>query len=211
MANATRSSNRRPGAARPRIYLAGPMVFYPDPDATFAAMKKLCAKHGLEGVAPIDNQIELKGITPGKRLIREIVKADIALMGRLDGGLFCVDGFRRAPDMDPGTAFEIGYMNAQGKPLCGWTEDGRLYPVKVKDYFKRVFGEALHVTKANPKGGTSGSARDPDEILVHSQGCMQNGMMHIGIELSGGKIFADPDWRVAFDCAAAHLATLFRR
>jgi nucleoside 2-deoxyribosyltransferase len=197
-------------SARPRIYLAGPMVFYPDPEKTFRAMKRICARHKLEGVAPIDNQIALQGIAPGKGLIRAIVKADIALMDRLDAGLFCLDGFRRAPDMDPGTAFEIGYMAARGKPLAGWTEDGRLYPVKVADYFKRVFHEPLRVTKANPKGGTSGSKRDPDDILVHSQGCVQNGMMHIGIELGGGKVFADADWRVAFDRAAAHLAKHFK-
>jgi nucleoside 2-deoxyribosyltransferase len=197
-------------AALPTIYLAGPMVFYPDPAATFRAMKKICREHGLKGVAPIDNQLEMQRRKPGKALIRDIVKADIALMERLDGGLFCMDGFRRAPDMDPGTAFEIGYMSARGKPICGWTEDGRAYPAKVEDYFKRVFGEQLHVTKANSKGGTSGSKRDPDDILVHSQGCVQNGMMQIGIELGGGKVFACPDWRVAFGAAAAHLAKLFR-
>ena len=192
----------------PRVYLAGPMVFYPDPEATFVEMKALCARYGLEGVAPIDNQLELKGYKPGKKLIHDIVKADIALMNRLDAGLFCVDGFRRAPDMDPGTAFEIGYMSAQGKPLCGWTEDGRIYADKVEAYFKNVFKERLHKTPANMKGGTSGSSRDPDEILVHSEGCVQNGMVHIGIELSGGKVCADPDWRKAFAAACRQLARM---
>lgn len=195
-------------AARPKIYLAGPMVFYPDPEKAFRAMKRICAKHKLDGVAPTDNQIALHGIKPGKALIREIVKADIALMDRLDGGLFCLDGFRRAPDMDPGTAFEVGYMNARGKPLCGWTADGRAYPAKVRDYYKRVYGEKLHQAAANDKGGTSGERRDPDDILVHSAGCVQNGMIHIGVELSGGRVFANPDWRVAFDAAASHLAKL---
>jgi len=194
--------------SRPKIYLAGPMVFYPDPERTFAAMKRICARHRLEGVAPTDNQIALEGQKPGKPLIRAIVKADIALMDRMDAGLFCLDGFRRAPDMDPGTAFEIGYMNAQGKPLAGWTEDGRLYPAKVADYFKRVFNEPLHDTAANDKGGTSGDRRDPDNILVHSAGCVQNGMVHIGIELNRGKVFAHRDWRIAFDAAATHLASL---
>ena len=195
--------------SRPKVYLAGPMVFYPDPEKTFAAMKRICARHRLEGVAPIDNQVALQGLKPGKRLIRAIVKADIALMDRMDAGLFCLDGFRRAPDMDPGTAFEIGYMNAQGKALAGWTEDGRSYPAKVADYFKRVFNEPLHDTPANDKGGTSGDRRDPDNVLVHSAGCVQNGMMHIGIELNRGRVFAHQDWRVAFDAAAIHLARLF--
>ncbi len=197
-------------SARPRIYLAGPMVFYPDPEATFRAVKRICARHRLEGVAPTDNQIALQGIKPGKALIRAIVRADIALMDRMDAGLFCLDGFRRAPDMDPGTAFEIGYMAAQAKPLCGWTADGRAYPAKVADYFKRVFDERLRVAPANAKGGTSGDKRDPDGILVHSQGCVQNGMTQIGIELGGGKVFADPDWRAAVDRAAAHLAKMLR-
>ncbi|MGH6981000.1 MAG: nucleoside 2-deoxyribosyltransferase [Stellaceae bacterium] len=194
--------------ARPKVYLGGPMVFYPDPDATFDAMKRICARHRLEGVAPIDNQIALRGVKPGKTLIRAIVAADIALMDRLDGALFCLDGFRRAPDMDPGTAFEVGYMTARGKPSCGWTGDGRSYPVKVADYFKSVFGGSLHDAKANATGGTSGGKRDPDGILVHSQGCVQNGMVHVGIELGGGRVFADRDWRVAFDRAATRLAKM---
>lgn len=196
-------------AARPKVYLAGPMVFYPNPAATFRAMKKICRDHGLQGVAPTDNQRGLAVRKPSKALIRDIVLADIDLMNRLDGGLFCLDGFRRAPDMDPGTAFEIGYMSAQGKPMCGWTADGRAYPTKVADYFRRVFGEALHGAGANATGGTSGERRDPDEILVHSQGCVQNGMTQIGIERSGGKVFADPDWRRAFSRAAARLGALF--
>jgi len=198
----------RKAASRPKIYLAGPMVFYPDPQKTFAAMKRICARHRLEGVAPSDNQVALQDLKPGKRLIRAIVKADIALMDRMDAGLFCMDGFRRAPDMDPGTAFEIGYMNARGKPLAGWTNDGRLYPAKVADYFKRVFDAPLHDAPAS-REGLSGHRRDPDNILVHSTGCVQNGMTHIGIELNRGKVFADRDWRVAFDAAAAHLARLF--
>ncbi len=198
------------GSARPTVYLAGPMVFYPNSESTFRALKKICREHGLEGVAPIDNQVDLQGRKAGKALIRDIVEADIALMDRLDGGLFCVDGFRRAPDMDPGTAFEIGYMSARGKPMCGWTQDGRSYPQKVENYFKRVFGAPLRPAVASPTGGTSGAKRDPDNILVHSQGCVQNGMVHIGIERGGGKVFANPDWRVAFDLAAAHLAKMFR-
>ena len=194
--------------ARPKVYLAGPMVFYPDAEATFRAMKRICARHGLAGVAPTDNQAALRGIKPGKTLMRAIVKADLALMDRLDGGLFCLDGFRRAPDMDPGTAFEIGYMAARGKPGCGWTADGRSYPLKVAAYFRRNFGATLHTADPNRRGGTSGAARDPDDILVHSQGCVQNGMVHVGIELGGGRVFADIDWRVAFDRAAAHLAKM---
>jgi nucleoside 2-deoxyribosyltransferase len=197
--------------ARPTIYLAGPTVFEPDPEASFAAMKAICARHGLEGVSPLDNQIGLEGIAPGRDLLRRIVSADIALMRRLDGGVFCLDGFRGAPEMDAGTAFEIGYMVALGKPVAGWTRDPRLYPLKVRNYFERTTGAALVATEAGAKGGTSGLLRDPHGMLVHSEGCVQNAMTEIGIELAGGAVFADAEWTVAFDAAVALLAGKFAR
>lgn len=192
-------------AARPTVYLAGPMVFLPDPAATFDVMRAICARHGLEGVAPLDAQFELAGLAPGHDTLLAIVRADRDLMQRLDAGLFCLDPFRRCPEMDPGTAVEIGYMHALGKPMAGWTRDGRPYPVKVADYF-HARGERLLPTAANAIGGTSGDLRDPDGMLVHSEGMLQNGMAPGFIELAGGAVFADADWEVAFDAAARHLA-----
>jgi nucleoside 2-deoxyribosyltransferase len=199
------------GPDRPSVYLAGPMVFEPDPAAIFAAMKAICAEHGLAGIAPLDDQAGLEGVAPGRALVSAIVRADIALMRRLDAGLFCLDGFRRGPEMDPGTAFEIGFMCALGKPLAGWTRDPRPYPERVAAFFRDTFGLALSPTDAGPIGGTSGVLRDPDGSLVHSEGCLQNAMTEIGIELGGGRVFADPDWRVAFAQAAANLAERLRR
>ena len=190
----------------PSVYLAGPMIFEPDPAAIFAAMKTICARHGLDGVSPLDNQLALEGQAPGRALVERIVAADIALMHRLDAGLFCLDGFRRGPEMDPGTAFEIGYMHALGKPLAGWTRDTDDYPARVRAFFARTFG--LELVEDLRGGVRSGVLRDPDGILVHSEDCAQNAMCEIGIARSGGAIYADADWTVAFDRAAAGLASL---
>lgn len=192
--------------AAPRVYLGGPMVFEPDPAAVFIRMKRLCTQFGLAGVAPLDNQIGLEGMPPGKPLLQRIVTADIALMQQLDAGIFCLDGFRRGPEMDPGTAFEIGYMHALGKPLAGWTRDPRPYPAKVADFFNETCGQGLTGTEPGDTGGTSGLLRDPDGVLVHSEGCVQNAMVHVGIELAGGVVCADPDWEKAFAGALASLA-----
>jgi nucleoside 2-deoxyribosyltransferase len=189
-----------------RVYLAGPMVFSPAPEAAFHRMKALCRRHGLSGVSPLDNQIGLEGMAPDRGLLERIVTADIALMDTLDGGLFCLDGFRRSPEMDPGTAFEIGYMRALKKPIAGWTRDKRDYPTKVRDYFDDVFGLKLATTEPGAKGGTSGTMRDPDGMLVHSQTCLQNAMIDIGIATAGGQVFAHPDWEIAFERAATCLA-----
>jgi nucleoside 2-deoxyribosyltransferase len=194
----------------PAIYLAGPTVFAPDPEHIFDQMKTICRRHGLLGVSPLDNQIGLEGLPPDRDLLRRIVRADLELMDRLDGGVFCLDGFRRSPEMDPGTAFEVGYMRALNKPIAGWTRDGRDYPAKVAAYFADTFGLTLAGTAAGATGGTSGTARDPDGILVHSAGCLQNAMIDCGIESAGGAVFADPAWEIAFEQAVRSVAKRFQ-
>lgn len=181
--------------SRPRLYLAGPTVFEPDP-------KAICTRHGLDGVSPPDNQIELHCIRPGRPLAEAIVDADIALMHGVDAGIFCLDSFRRGPEMDPGTAFEIGTMHALGKPPAGWTRDGRLG----SDRVAACFDGALTVTPPGVAGGTSGALRDPDGVLVHSEGCYQNAMTDMAIARSSSIVAADPEWAVAFEQAVRHLA-----
>lgn len=193
-----------------RVYLAGPMVFEADPVAIFDRMKTLCVARGVVGIAPLDNQIGLEGIAPGKCLLERIVRADIALMDELDAAVFCLDGFRRGPEMDAGTAFEVGYMRALGKPIAGWTQDTRPYPQRVADFFSSAFGRGLTRTSAGPIGGTSGLLRDPDGILVHSEGCVQNAMVHVGIELTGGIVAADMNWERAFGAAVTSVVEQLR-
>jgi nucleoside 2-deoxyribosyltransferase len=187
------------------IYLAGPMVFYADPPAVFNVMKEICEKHGFEGRAPIDNQMGLEGKDADENLMREIAKADFDLMDKCDLGLFCLDPFRRCPEMDPGTAVEIGYMYAQGKRLSGWTADGSLYPEKVRRFLQSNFGERADSSAANEEGASSGNQRDSQGLLLHSAGMVQNLMTQGAIELSGGKVFADKQWQSAFEKAVIDL------
>lgn len=194
-----------PSSPPPRIYLAGPMVFYEDL-SVFDVMKEICVRHGLQGYAPADNQLGLEGASPGKETAAKIVAADFDLMDKLDGAVFCLNPFRRSTEMDPGTAVEIGYMKALKKPMAGWTTDGRPYPEKVRTFFKN---ESMAKTSANPKGGTSGSERDPDGILIHSEGLVQNAMTQSGIELAGGKVFAHENWKQAFEAAVMNVAAQF--
>jgi nucleoside 2-deoxyribosyltransferase len=193
---------------RPTVYLAGPMVFYQDL-SVFEPMKDICARHGLDGFAPLDNQIDLRQLAPGKATVTKIAAADFELMSRLDGALFCLDPFRRGTEMDTGTAVEIGFMiGLGGKKMAGWTTDGRPYPEKVHAFFN---GEGIVGTAPNNRGGISGASRDPDGVLIHSEGGpVQNGMAHCGIELNGGKVYAHQNWRAAFEAAAINLARQFR-
>jgi nucleoside 2-deoxyribosyltransferase len=112
--------------------------------------------------------------------------------------------------MDAGTAFEVGYMKASGKPIAGWTKDPRPYPQRVADFFRVTFGQELTQTEAGAVGGTSGLSRDPDGVLVHSENCVQNAMVHISIELAGGIVAADADWERAFSLAVASVVEQLR-
>ena len=188
-----------------RIYLAGDIVFRPGARHIYARMKAICADLGLQGVAPLDGQAAAAGLPPGDATLMAIVAADRDLMDACDAGLFCLDPFRRAPDMDPGTAVEIGYMFAQGKRLAGYTVDGRHYPQKVADFFARS-GETLRPRAPSAQPGSSGAMDDPDGVMVHSQGMVQNGMTEGFIRLSGGRVFASEDLFEAFRQAASHLA-----
>ncbi|GBR47656.1 nucleoside 2-deoxyribosyltransferase [Neokomagataea thailandica] len=189
----------------PKVYLAGDLVFRPDALSIFRQLKLICADYGLIGVAPFDGQEEARHLPPGRETILAFVRADRDLMDECDAGLFCVDPFRRSADMDPGTAVEIGYMHAQRKPLEAYTVDRRSYPQKVEDYWGSVFKAPLR-PRVESDVPSSGAMEDPDGMLVHSEGMLQNGMVDGFIMFSGGKISSADDFFDAFCLAAQRLA-----
>lgn len=197
-------------SVRLKVYIAGPMVFYPDAAQRFLEMKRILSDCGLEGCAPLDNQLGLETATPGRELARAIYQADEGLMRKVDGAIFNIDPFRRGTEMDPGTAFEVGYCKALGLPLVGWTVDARSYPEKVRSFMRDAFSLGLQETVPNASGATSGALRDADGILVHSEGLYQNLMIEMAIEAAGGNTFAAPEWQVAFAQAGQCLAGLLR-
>jgi nucleoside 2-deoxyribosyltransferase len=191
-----------PETSCPRVYLAGPMVFYPDPEATFEIMKLICRQEGLEGVAPVDGQVSLEGIAPGRDLYRRIVEADFRLMDACDAALVCLNPIHGAVEMDAGTAVEIGYLYARGKPMSGWTTETATFGERIRSHC----GPTV-TSEANETGATSGLERDARGLLVHSSELLQHGMAQMPIEMSGGRVFsAGAGWSRAFRNAAGDLA-----
>ena len=111
------------------VYLAGPDVFLPNPLQAAAAKKAICEKYRLTGQFPFDNTLELAQLLPFEAGLA-IYKSNIALMDRCDLIIANMTPFRGV-SMDVGTAFEMGYMAAQGKPVYGYSNDGRLYGDRV--------------------------------------------------------------------------------
>ena len=112
-----------------KIYLAGPDVFLPDPLKIAEAKKKICAKYGFRGIFPLDNVLDLSNLSLFESGVK-IYQNNIKLMDNCDLIIANMTPFR-GPSMDVGTAFELGYMTAQGKPIFAYTNDDRLYGDRV--------------------------------------------------------------------------------
>lgn len=123
-----------------KVYLAGPDVFFPDALEFMAKKAEMAARYGLQALNPGDNILEFK--TTAEQLGFAINAADEALMDEADAIIANLTPFR-GTSADVGTAYELGYMAAQGKPLYGYTNDARVFSDRI-DLWNAEAG-AMHV------------------------------------------------------------------
>lgn len=154
-----------------RIYLAGPEVFFPDAVQQGEAKKRICAEYGFEGVYPLDNAIEGAAHLPPQELARRISHGNERLMRSCDLVIANCTPFRSI-SIDAGTAFEIGFMQALGKPVLGYSNT-------TADYATRVRATAAAV----------GHVWDPQSSAadIEDFGLAENLMIAIAILDAGGE------------------------
>ena len=107
---------------KPKLYLAGPEVFLPNATEMAENQRQLCEQYGFIGLHPMDNNIE--PIDLGDQSIQtavQIYRGDISHIRECDIVVANCNAFRGVP-IDDGTAYEIGYGNALGKPAYGYIE-----------------------------------------------------------------------------------------
>lgn len=148
--------------ARPKVYLAGPEVFLRKAVEVGAAKVEICARHGLDGKYPLDASLKLDDLTPAQQAYA-IARANEALMDQCDAAIANMTPFR-GPGMDPGTAYEIGFMRGRGMPVFGYSNHH--LPL-----FERV-------RKFNPKPLKYRSGSDPTMAFedAHKLGIEQFGL-----------------------------------
>ena len=110
---------------RVKVYLAGPDVFFPNARQIGSEKKRICQEFGFEGFFPLDN--ELPTVDLGKdRAAEAIFRANCEAMDAAHLLIANMMPFRGV-SIDAGTAFELGYMYAQGKPVFGYGGDDLTY------------------------------------------------------------------------------------
>lgn len=160
------ASRGRPGqSGGMRVYLAGPEVFLPDSEAIGVRKIEVCRRHGLTGVYPGDTALDLSGLAPrvaGQRIYgcnRDLMKGCDAVIANMTPF--------RGPSMDVGTAFELGYFAALGRPVLGYSNTTRPFAGRVLAHFG-----------LDPAPGDGGPpARDPQGLAIEAFDMADNLML----------------------------------
>jgi len=155
-------------ATTPRIYLAGPDVFLPDAATVGALKSAVCLEFGLDGGFPLDNALALDHLTKTEQA-REISLSNESLMRSCSAVLANMTPFRGA-GMDSGTAFEMGFMRALGRPVFGYTN-------AVADYADRA--------RAVRQLGFIDEDFDGEEMDIEDFGLAENLMLAVAVSETG--------------------------
>lgn len=156
-----------------KVYLAGPDVFLPDALAMAERKRAICAAHGLEGVFPVDAHPEHPR-TSEVPLWLWIYRRNEAHMRDADAVIANLTPFR-GPSADAGTVYELGFMRALGKRVCGYSN-------VAADFVPRTLG----FLGAAARRDAEGRWRDAAAMAVEDFGLADNLMIDGGIHEAGG-------------------------
>ena len=177
---------------RPRVYLAGPDVFFPEPESWAARKKEICARHGLTGISPLDEYPDEPAEWASLPLWRKIAARNEAHIRSCHGLIANLTPFR-GPSADVGTVYEVGFARALGLKVFG-------YALASTGFLQRT--RASLGEKAVP--GPDGTWLDGDGLLLEDFGLFDNLMIEGGIAGAGGALIVE-------DIAGWRDLTLFER
>lgn len=139
------------------VYLAGPGVFRHDAPVFAAMLKELCGARGLSALWPLDNVIDEAAERAAQA--DAIRRANEAMIRQAAAVVADISPFR-GPNMDPGTAYEIGFALALGKPVFAYSADRRSL-----------------LARTAPALAADGIGRDHAGLLVEDFGLPENLMI----------------------------------
>jgi nucleoside 2-deoxyribosyltransferase len=159
-----------------KAYLAGPDVFLPNAHEHAAAKIAICARYGIVGRAPLDEE---PGILPDDTAWRLIFKKDVEMMEECAIVIANLTPFR-GPSADAGTLIEVGWFFGRGRPVFGYSNSATPFAAR----------SAAHVAACpDPLAG----------LALEGFGLPDNLMIPGAVETGGLPIFVPEDGDKAFD------------
>jgi nucleoside 2-deoxyribosyltransferase len=149
-----------------KVYLAGPEVFLPDAVDIGRRKAELCTRHGLTGLYPLDNSVDVAA----KAASLKIFRGNEAMMNEADAIIANLTPFR-GPGADAGTVYELGYMAGRGKLCLGYSNDPSTYAERVRKFTDVSSGDRRLV--------------DAQGLTVEDFGLSDNLMMVHALDLHG--------------------------
>jgi nucleoside 2-deoxyribosyltransferase len=189
-----------------RVYLAGPEVFLSNAREIGALKRRVCERHGLVGVFPADEEDACDPALPLAEQGLAISRAMERVMRGCDAMIVNITPFR-GPSADVGSAYEMGFMRALGRPIFAYSNDNRPFLDRVVAFYGR--GVRMRPT---------GEYEDPDGMEIEPFTLHDNLMLSGGIVSSGGCMIAEAvpyaeryTSLVAFERCVAHAAAKLLR
>jgi nucleoside 2-deoxyribosyltransferase len=165
-----------------KVYLAGPEVFFPDGENITQAKRDLTRRYGFEpNIWTGDRDWPTDKFEIGVFIAR----GNERVMSDSDFIIANMTPFRGI-STDVGTAYEIGFMCAQGKPAFGYTNDGRFYGQRATDDYYR----------GAVQPDSEGVNRAPDGQMVEDHRMSDNLMLDGGMHMRGGMVARPADGAV---------------
>jgi len=138
-------------------YLAGPDVFLPDATSHAARKVAICARHGIEGRPPLNEDIATLSAMAEAEAWRAIYAKDIAMMEACDIIIANLTPFRGA-SADAGTLIELGWFLGRGRRVFGYSNSAL-------PFAERSAAQVAAVPDPLP-GLTVGGFGLPDNLMI---------------------------------------------
>lgn len=157
-----------------KVYLAGPDVFFRNAAEVMRKKGELALEFGFSPSTLAEDDLDPAGLTPYEFGLR------IGLLNerKMDESDFIIANLTpfRGISADVGTAYEVGYMRARGKPVFAYTNTAR-------DYFTRLTEDHY---PGDPLEEVEGVTRGRDGLMIENHGMIDNLMLDTAVADSGG-------------------------